>query len=48
MEYYEASFTISDSVYGSALFLTTGANGAHVLIGSSFLFICLLTIIISV
>ena len=36
MEYYEAPFTISDSVYGSAFFLTTGAHGARVLIGSSF------------
>ena len=41
MEYYEAPFTISDSVYGSSFFLTTGAHGGHVLIGSSFLVFCL-------
>ena len=41
MEYYEAPFTISDSVYGSSFFLTTGAHGGHVLIGSSFLVVCL-------
>ena len=45
MEYYEAPFTISDSVYGSTFFLTTGAHGAHVLIGSSFLLVCLLRLI---
>ena len=27
MEYYEAPFTISDSVYGSTFFVTTGAHG---------------------
>ena len=39
-EYYGASFTISDSVYGSTFFVTTGLHGAHVLIGSSFLIVC--------
>lgn len=41
MEYYEASFTITDSVYGSTFFVTTGAHGGHVLIGSTFLLVCL-------
>ena len=41
MEYYEAPFTISDSVYGSTFFVTTGAHGGHVLVGSSFLLVCL-------
>lgn len=41
MEYYEAPFTISDSVYGSSFFVTTGAHGGHVLIGSMFLLVCL-------
>lgn len=40
MEYYEASFAISDSVYGSTFFITTGAHGGHVLIGSTFLLVC--------
>ena len=35
MEYYEAPFTISDSVYGSTFFVATGAHGGHVLIGIS-------------
>nr|AAT08638.1 cytochrome c oxidase subunit III [Bipes canaliculatus] len=42
MEYYEAPFTISDGVYGSTFFVATGFHGLHVIIGSSFLLICLL------
>nr|AOR87106.1 cytochrome c oxidase subunit III [Streptosyllis sp. THS1] len=39
LEYFEASFSISDSVYGSTFFVATGFHGLHVLIGSSFLFV---------
>nr|AAT08560.1 cytochrome c oxidase subunit III [Bipes tridactylus] len=41
MEYYEAPFTISDGVYGSTFFVATGFHGLHVIIGSSFLLVCL-------
>nr|YP_009563989.1 cytochrome c oxidase subunit III [Alpheus inopinatus]QAX91339.1 cytochrome c oxidase subunit 3 [Alpheus inopinatus] len=41
LEYWEAPFTISDSVYGSTFFVATGFHGLHVIIGSSFLLICL-------
>nr|QNE85680.1 cytochrome c oxidase subunit III [Phaonia fuscata] len=41
-EYTQAPFTIADSIYGSTFFMTTGFHGIHVLIGSSFLLICLL------
>nr|AID57275.1 cytochrome c oxidase subunit III [Eremias multiocellata] len=41
-EYYEAPFTISDSVYGSTFFVATGFHGLHVIIGSTFLFTCLI------
>nr|UFP90423.1 cytochrome c oxidase subunit III [Eucryptorrhynchus scrobiculatus] len=41
-EYKESPFTISDSVYGSTFFMTTGLHGIHVIIGSSFLSVCLI------
>nr|YP_009501975.1 cytochrome c oxidase subunit III [Russelliana solanicola]AWU49056.1 cytochrome c oxidase subunit 3 [Russelliana solanicola] len=36
-EYYSSPFCISDSVYGSSFFLTTGFHGLHVIIGTLFL-----------
>nr|YP_009172404.1 cytochrome c oxidase subunit III [Nepa hoffmanni]ALG35804.1 cytochrome c oxidase subunit III [Nepa hoffmanni] len=42
LEYYESSFTISDSVYGSSFFMATGFHGLHVIIGTTFLSVCLL------
>nr|UZT67668.1 cytochrome coxidase subunit III [Attagenus unicolor japonicus]BBE24800.1 cytochrome c oxidase subunit III [Attagenus unicolor japonicus] len=44
-EYIEATFTISDSVYGSSFFMATGFHGIHVLIGSTFLLTCLMRLI---
>uniref|UniRef100_A0A1W7RA60 Cytochrome c oxidase subunit 3 n=1 Tax=Hadrurus spadix TaxID=141984 RepID=A0A1W7RA60_9SCOR len=40
-EYFEASFCISDSVYGTTFFVATGFHGLHVIIGTSFLLVCL-------
>nr|YP_006354.1 cytochrome c oxidase subunit III [Siphonodentalium lobatum]AAP91675.1 cytochrome c oxidase subunit III [Siphonodentalium lobatum] len=40
-EYYNATFTISDGVYGSCFFVATGFHGLHVIIGSTFLLVCL-------
>ena len=45
LEYLEATFTISDSVYGSTFFLATGFHGLHVIIGTIFLAICLYRLI---
>nr|YP_010586937.1 cytochrome c oxidase subunit III [Asychis amphiglyptus]UZZ45805.1 cytochrome c oxidase subunit 3 [Asychis amphiglyptus] len=44
-EYLETSFTIADSVYGSVFFVATGFHGLHVLIGSTFLLICLMRVL---
>ena len=41
IEYFEAPFSIADSVYGSVFFIATGFHGLHVLIGTSFLCVCL-------
>nr|UTN43008.1 cytochrome c oxidase subunit 3 [Alcedoecus sp.] len=38
-EYYESSFSMADSVFGSIFFLTTGFHGLHVLIGVTFLMV---------
>nr|ARQ20672.1 cytochrome c oxidase subunit 3 [Nacella concinna] len=46
MEYFETSFTISDGVYGSTFFVATGFHGAHVIIGSTFLMVCLWRILV--
>lgn len=39
-EYSMASFNISDGVYGSVFYMTTGLHGSHVIIGSIFLIVC--------
>nr|AEZ55658.1 cytochrome c oxidase subunit III [Byrrhus sp. MJTNT-2012] len=41
-EYLEASFTISDAVYGSSFFMATGFHGIHVIIGTTFLLMCMI------
>nr|YP_010958548.1 cytochrome c oxidase subunit III [Cinclus pallasii]UDF84460.1 cytochrome c oxidase subunit III [Cinclus pallasii] len=45
MEYYEAPFSIADGIYGSTFFVATGFHGLHVIIGSTFLLVCLLRLI---
>lgn len=37
-EYWDASYTMTDSSFGSRFFLATGFHGLHVLIGTLFLF----------
>jgi len=46
-EYISAPFSISDGVYGSSFYLTTGFHGFHVLIGTIFLAVCLIRLILN-
>jgi len=39
LEYFEASFTFADRVYGSTFFIATGFHGLHVLVGTLFLLV---------
>jgi len=41
VEYMEAGFSYDGSLYGSAFFMATGFHGAHVVIGTLFLAVCM-------
>nr|APL97258.1 cytochrome c oxidase subunit III [Linevichella vortex] len=45
LEYMEAPFTIADSVYGTTFFVATGFHGLHVIIGTTFLAVCLVRLL---
>nr|UER94079.1 cytochrome c oxidase subunit 3 [Ixodes scapularis] len=38
-EYIQAQFSMSDSIFGSSFFMTTGFHGIHVIIGTTFLIV---------
>lgn len=41
LEYASAGFSFSGNIYGATFFMATGFHGFHVLIGTIFLFVCL-------
>lgn len=45
LEYYEAPFNISDSVYGSCFYMATGFHGFHVFVGTISLLVSFIRII---
>ncbi|WP_397542424.1 cytochrome c oxidase subunit 3 [Roseovarius salis] len=44
-EYSHAGFGFSGNIYGANFFMATGFHGAHVIIGTIFLFVCLLRVL---
>ncbi|MEO1441334.1 MAG: cytochrome c oxidase subunit 3 [Chloroflexota bacterium] len=43
-EYPNAAFSFDGNIYGASFFMATGFHGAHVIIGTIFLFICYLRV----
>jgi cytochrome c oxidase subunit 3 len=43
-EYSHAAFHFSGHIYGATFFMATGFHGAHVLIGTTFLIVCLIRV----
>jgi cytochrome c oxidase subunit 3 len=41
-EYNHAAFSYGGNIYGATFFMATGFHGAHVIIGSTFLIVCLI------
>jgi len=45
VEYYEAVFNYSDSVYSCSFYMLTGLHGCHVFVGATFLVVCLIRLL---
>lgn len=41
VEYYLSPFTFQDTVFGGTFYILTGLHGLHVLVGATFLLVCL-------
>ena len=46
-EYVSADFSISDGIFGSTFFMATGFHGFHVFIGTVFLTVCLIRMLLN-
>ena len=44
-EYVNATFGISDSVYGSSFYMATGFHGFHVIVGTTFFAVCFVRLV---
>ena len=47
LEYFDAPFTISDSIFGSCFYLTTGFHGFHVFVGTISLFVSFIRLVLN-
>jgi len=47
VEYFDAPFTITDSVFGSCFYMATGFHGFHVFVGTISLFVSLVRIMLN-
>jgi len=45
IEYHEALYNYSDSVYSCTFYMLTGLHGCHVFVGATFLLVCLIRLI---